>query len=161
MKKLGKLVLQGVVKIPESEQRLICGGSGYLYIDGVNIGWCTDDANVTAIGPGFVTSTCDLIDMYDSLNGSANTAAYISIAAGIAGLFTNGFATLFVAGVSLGGAADALARDSAADDLGDAIINLQQLGYTSCDSNLRFYDNGSIIRVWNVETGEILYIKNH
>ncbi len=160
MKKLGKLVLQDVVKIPDSEQRLICGGSGYLYIDGVNIGWCTDDANVTAIGPGFVTSTCYLIDMHDSLNGSANIAAYVSIGATVAGLFTGGITTLVLAGVGLAGAGDALARDAAADDLGDAIFALQQLGYTSCDSNLRYYDNGSTIRVWNIETGEILYTEN-
>ncbi len=46
MKKLEKLVLQDVIKIPETEQRSLYGGSGYLYINGVNMGWCTDEVVV-------------------------------------------------------------------------------------------------------------------
>lgn len=151
MKKLEKLVLQNVTQIPEIEQKALYGGSGYLIINGVNLGWVADDAYAT---PGFMTNLCDLQGMQNHYNDVASTSSLFGGVVTIVSALL-GMPALIGGPCGLVLRYDGSSNDGRADNLGAAIDVLQSKGYIDCETTFRFYNENGYVRIFDY-SGECL-----
>jgi hypothetical protein len=160
MKKLGKLRVQDFTQICNEDQKSLIGGDGpdgWNFMEGPdgNFYYCPGTVYVDDVAPGNVTDLSNLVDMQNSYNVSASGSGLSSVVATVVGSFANGFTALFLAGASIETALYAASQDGHADRLGHAIDQLQSMGY-NCESNLRYYNNNGKVKIWDVETGQLL-----
>jgi len=159
MKKLGKLKLHDVIEISAGEQKSILGGSGsdgwnfMLAPDGNWYSYPGGDAYVYGSAPGYITDMSRLFDTQKNLEIYAEelrTGSYFTSALGI---ITKSPIALFT-GLALRIGSD-ISFDNA-NEFQDIILSLSQMGYTD-DSAIRYSNTNDVIKVWDIENGQLLY----
>ena len=155
MKKLGKLKCENFPQICIEDQKSMLGGSGWSFMEGPdgNMYYYPGEAYVYGSISGVFTNLSNLGDAQESWENYASglrTGHYFTTALGLLA----GSPVATGCGLTLKILSD-ITYDKA-EDLEQAIYKLEVMGYSDT-STFRYSRSNGVIKIWDGESGQLLY----